>query len=302
MLTNGLEPTQNIGPHCNSPFECDFIHFCWKHVPEHSVFELANANGKDWELYDNGVLRLTDIPDDFKLNPKQKIQVQTVRDGKGYTDVKEIQQFLSTWDYPLHFFDFETIGGAIPLLDGTKPFEQIPFQYSLHIIRHEGAEPEHFEFLSDPKGFVDFSVDPRLDLIKAMKAHFEGNGSIVAYNASFEKRVIERLASAFPNEKNFLHSLSDRFVDLWDVYRKYWCYTPEMKGSASIKSVLPAIIPDFSYEDLQVQDGNDASAIFSSMIDHTFKGDITTTIKDLLAYCKLDTLAMVMLYRELLKV
>jgi hypothetical protein len=302
MIANGMEPVKDIGPHCDSPFECDFKSYCWKHVPEHSVFELSNANGKDWKLYGDGVIRLADIPDDFELNPKQQIQVKTAREHSMHLDIKAIHDFLGSWKYPLHFFDFETVGPAIPMLNGTKPFEQVPFQYSLHKVVDEDAETEHYEFLSEPSAFNDPSIDPRSVLIESLKDHMDKRGSIVAYNARFERGVIERLALVFPGESEFLRALNERFVDLWDIYRKYWWYMPEMKGSGSIKNVLPAIAPEFSYGDLEVQEGGEASALYQSLIEGGVSGNKDKIMSNLLDYCRRDTEGMVVIWKALQKV
>lgn len=300
VIENGLEPVVDIGPHCDSPFECDFKQYCWQHIPEHSVFELSNANGKDWELYNSGVIKLVDIPPEFNLNPKQQIQVNAVRERSGYMDKEEIRKFLAEWTFPLYFFDFETVGPAVPLLDGSSPFEQIPFQYSLHVVSEEGSEPSHHEFLADPAVFRTSDTDPREEIIRSMRNDLKHDGSIIAYNARFEKGIINRLAILYPEHAEYLLSLNNRFVDLWDVFRKYWWYEAAMKGSASIKSVLPSVAPEFSYLNLEIQEGAEASAVFLSLIDGDHSADISEKQRELLSYCERDTEGMVILWKKLM--
>ncbi len=127
------EPEVKISNHCNAPFSCDYMHHCWKHVPENSVFNLPYAKGKAWELYEKGILALSSIPNEFNLSHRQKLQLEGVKHGSSYVDKAAIKEFISAWTYPLYFFDFETVFPLIPVLDGTTPMQQVPFQYSLHI-------------------------------------------------------------------------------------------------------------------------------------------------------------------------
>ncbi|MBP6755964.1 MAG: DUF2779 domain-containing protein [Bacteroidia bacterium] len=201
----------------------------------------------------------------------------------------------------MYFFDFETIFPALPILDGTSPFQQVPFQYSLHILEEFGAKYSHKEFLAEPKDFSGISIDPRKKLLDQMKLDFGETGSIVAYNATFEISRLKELALAFPEEQVFIEEIIVRFVDLLIPFRNGWYYTPKMEGSASIKSVLPAIAPKFSYKDLEISNGGDASNTFLSMINNKFNGDEVRTRESLKKYCERDTLGMVIIWEELNK-
>jgi len=300
-IQKDVEPEKQIGKYCWSPFECEYIHHCWKHLPEkNSVFDLTNSRGKSWKLYNDNIYNLSDIPDDFPLTEKQQIQVNGVKFNQYHVDALKIKEFLDEWNYPLYFFDFETIFPAIPILNDTSPFQQIPFQYSLHILSEPNGDLEHKEFLANPKYFDPKSKeDPRLELILRMIEDLGSSGSIVAYNATFEKSVIKNLAIAYPQYTDSLELLIDRFVDLYVIFRNGWYYTPSMGSSASIKSVLPAIAPKFSYEDLSISNGGDASNTFLSMIDGLFNGDIDNTKNQLLQYCERDTEGMVIILKEL---
>jgi len=178
---------------------------------------------------------------------------------------------------------------------------QVPFQYSLHITDSEGTILEHREFLARPEDFSNPSaVDPRLQLIQQLREDIGDQGSIIAYHASFEKTRLVDLAKSFPNEREFIESLLPRFVDLLIPFKSGWYYKPEMGASASIKSVLPAIAPEFSYSDLEIGNGGLASNTFLAMIQNIFEGDRPLTNKNLLAYCERDTEGMVVIYRHLL--
>jgi hypothetical protein len=302
MLEQGAEPQVNIGPHCNSPFACDYQHHCWKHLPENNVFDLYSPRGKDWELHDAGILSLDDVPIDFPLNHRQQLQVQGAKHQQSFMDEVSIRDFLSPFEAPLHFFDFETLNPTIPLFDGTRPFQQIPFQYSLHVTDLEGKVLNHYEFLPDPSAFttgLNTEDDPRYQLIQQLKSNIAPSGSIVAYHASFEISRLKELAISFPQEAGYLQSLIDRFIDLLIPFKNAWFYLLEMGGSASIKSVLPAIDPEFSYADLKVNNGSDASGIYLAAINGVFKEEWNITREALLRYCERDTEGMVVVYRAL---
>lgn len=302
MLEAGSEPLKEIGKHCKSPFACEYMHHCWSRIPVNSVFELYDARGKAWKLYEQGILSLEEIPDNFKLSHRQQMQVKGAKYDTKHIDVPKIEAFFKKFEFPLYFFDYETINPAIPVLDGTSPFNQVPFQYSLHITDAVGKITSHREFLANPEAFANVSCiedDPRYKLVAQMKRDFGDTGSIVAWNESFEITRIKQLADAFPGEKEFLESLIGRFVDLIFPFKKAWYYLPVMGASASIKDVLPAIAPEFSYKDLEVNNGGMASSIFLAMVNGVYEGDEAETRRNLLKYCERDTEGMVIIYRHL---
>lgn len=304
-LDANQEPAITIGKHCSAPFTCPYMGHCWAHVPDNSVFELSGARGKDWELYNQGVLSLTQIPDDFPLSTRQQIQVNGAKHGHSYIDKDAIKNFVAQCEYPLYFFDFETVFPAVPLLNGTSPFQQIPFQYSLHILDSPSAELRHEEFLAMPLSFTASTTDledPRKSLVNSLRKHIGTQGQLIAYNAPFEKNVLRSLAIACPEDQDFIENLLTRFVDLLDVFRSAWYYKPEMGASASIKSVLPAIAPAFSYNDLAISNGTKASTVFFTMINATFDGDEEEKRIELLEYCERDTEGMVIIWKELMSI
>lgn len=301
-LEDPNEPSSSIGPHCDRPFDCEYKAHCWAHIPEPSVFNLYNARGKQWELYNQGIIRLEEIPSEFPLNHWQQLQVN----NSLHVDRDKLLGFIGLMEGPLYFFDFETINPAIPLLEGCGPFQQIPFQYSLHVTDILGNPLSHSDFLSYCKDYKNpIVLDPRRLLIDQLKKDIGPTGSIVAFNAGFEVRILNELAEAFPEEKEYLYSLTMRFVDLLIPFRAGWYYHPNMIHGASIKSVLPAIAPSYSYKDLKVNNGSDASLSFLSMLGNHFQGDENEIRKDLIEYCNRDTFGMVVIYqylRKLLKI
>ncbi len=303
MLSDEIEPQKEIGKHCSSPFQCDYINHCWAHLPGASVFELKNARGKEWELYDQGIHSLSEVPDDFRLSKMQEIQVKGVKYNETHVDPEQLKGFLDKLTGPLYFFDFETIRAAVPLLDGSSPFQQVPFQYSLHQTDLEGDIVKTRSFLADPSDFSSHAVnDPRWMLIQQLKQDIGPDGTILAYYAGFEMKVLLDLAKVFESERTFIESLVNRFVDLLVPFQKGWYYLPEMGGSASIKSVLPAIAPEFSYKDLPINNGGLASDIFYFMTKGGHTDKVAEIRKNLLLYCERDTEGMVVIYRHLRKI
>ena len=297
QLLQGDMPNIDIGGHCDNPYGCDFKGHCWKHVPSPSVFNLYWMNGsKKFEMYYKGMMTYEDIPSDFRLNGTQKLQVETAKTNEPYINKGIIKNFLDTIQYPINFFDFETFQNTIPRFDDQRPYMQIPFQYSLHILHLDGTM-EHKEFLGDE------NTDPREVLIEHMLNDITPKGSIVAYNKSFEISRIKELAQFNENRKEELLTLNERFVDLIVPFRKRGFYHPEFNGSFSIKSVLPALFPndpELDYKKLgSIKNGGDAMDTFANLHLSKDKSKIDEIKKDLLAYCHLDTLAMVRIWEKL---
>ena len=218
MLKDDM-PNIDIGTHCSNPYSCDFEEHCWKHIPSPSVFNLYWMNSsKKFEMYYKKIVNYEDIPLDFALNTTQKLQVETFKSNEPYIDKSIIKDFIEIVKFPINFFDFETFQNAIPRFDKQRPYMQIPFQYSLHIL-HEDGRLEHKEFLGDENS------DPRDALINQMLNDIYLTGSIMAYNQAFEITRIKELANYKIERKDELLALVDRFVDLIVPFRrKEYCF------------------------------------------------------------------------------
>ena len=298
-MLKGDMPVVDIGKHCDKPYNCDFSTHCWKHIPkENSVFDISYAMGKQWTLYYDGVLSIDDIPDDFQFGSNASLQIEYHRSQKIKVNNEEIEAFLNTIEYPINFFDFETFRNVIPRFDNQRPYAQMPFQYSLHIL-HEDGRLEHKEFLGDANS------DPRNPLIVQMLNDITLTGSIVAYNQSFEITQIKNLALFLPSRADELLALNERFIDLAHPFQYKHYYDPKFNGRYSIKVVLPAMFPnddELDYKKLgSIQNGGDAMDTFANL--HLLKGKskLESIKKDFLAYCRLDTLAMVRIWEKLHK-
>ncbi|MFC1771440.1 DUF2779 domain-containing protein [Candidatus Margulisiibacteriota bacterium] len=293
IIINGKKPNIQIGPHCNNPYECRFKAHCWQDIPEYSVFNLANTKSEHkFTLYRKNILEIKDVPKEYPLQKNAYLQVICEKTGQEIISQNDIANFLSKLSYPLCFLDFESFQKAIPPFENTKPYQQIPFQYSLHVQNSPGSEPEHFEFIGNP------GEDPRDKLIKQLTTDIPINACVIGYG-SFEKQIIVTLANQFPNFAPILNRISASLIDLMHVFQKKYYYSKEMKGSYSIKNVLPALVPELSYDNLAIRNGGTANQAYASLSEISDPAESDQKKKQLLEYCKLDTLAMVKIVDKL---
>ena len=295
------EPDIDIGKHCKNPYECDAKDYCWRvqrSIPEYSVFNIFNLGSKKQvELYEKGIVDIKDVPDSFAMTAKQAQALSNYKSGVTHIDKDAIEEFLSTFTYPVYHLDFETYQQAIPEFKGISPFMQIPFQYSLHI-EHEDGRLEHCEFLAQD------GEDPRELLAQKLCEDIPSDVTVLAYNMGFEKGVIRKLASNYPELSEHLLCIHDNIKDLMTPFQQKHYVTPSMNGSYSIKYVLPALVPEMqnAYKELDgVQNGGEAMNAFANMSKF---GEVEKQRmrNSLLEYCKLDTLAMVRVLGKLKEV
>jgi hypothetical protein len=228
-------PQVNIGRDCDHPYECPLKSMCWAFLPEHHVAELHRGKQKAFALLADEISRIVDIPSPVALSPLQKIQRRAIVGGRPQVNRAALGRFLATLKYPVHFLDFETYQTAIPRHEGTRPYQQIPFQFSLHLHRAPGGPVEHRAWLADG------AVDPRREFLRNLHVAVEGEGSLVVYNAAFEKRVLRECAEAFPEDAGWIRDATGRIVDLLEPFRSFHFYAPEQHGRVSLKAVLPAL-------------------------------------------------------------
>lgn len=288
-------PDIKLGKNCDDPFDCDFKGHCWKDIPEYSVFDIQNMRGKQFELYDMGVVEIKDIPQDFVLNDKQQLEVSCYLNNTDYIDTQALRDFLDRVSYPLYFLDFETFMSAIPEFDNSRSYQQIPFQFSLYYKESKNSETIPYSFLADP------AADPRKTFAESLIAQTQNPGQIVVYNAGFERSRINELARDFPEYAEKLDDINSRITDLMEPFRQKAYYKPAMRSSYSMKYVLPAINPQYSYENLNVKEGSQASSEFLRLRSITDKQEIEQIRKNLIDYCNQDTFGMVVILEELYK-
>jgi len=294
VISHGSIPQIDIGLHCNDPYSCSFIGHCWRHIPDYSVFDISWKHlDKKFDLYDSGIVKIEDIPDDYVLPNREQIQVDCHKSGEEILDKEAIKEFLSEFTHPLYFLDFESFQPAVPLYNNSKPYQQIVFQYSLHYQKSKRSELEHKEFLAETDS------DPRISFIENLIKDTKSKGQIIVFNKAFEITRLKEIAGDFAKYERGVYSIIERVVDLMIPFQKKWYYTPEMHGSYSIKKVLPALVPELSYSGLNIADGGSASVAFGQLLEEGDMFKIEETRKSLLEYCKLDTLAMVEILNKL---
>ena len=293
MLNAPSPPLIKPSRHCKTPYICNFWDYCTRNMPEHWVLDLSGiSQTKLDELEAMGIEEIRDIPESYDLTMLQ----ERIRNCVVYTKEfisKDIEDELKDVEYPVHFLDFETVSPAIPRYAGTRPYQTIPFQWSDHILTENGTL-EHKEYLCNE------DKDPKEEFAITLLAALGKTGTIFIYT-TYEKGIIENLAEYFPQLRSDLLLIIDRFKDLCAIIKKHF-YHPEFHGSFSLKSVLPAIVPDMDYQRLAIQEGNQASLEYLRMLDPSVSSEEKERIKkELFVYCGYDTLALVKIRDELIK-
>jgi len=279
---------------------CTSFNYSNPEVPDYSVHDI-NRIGLNkkllYDLIDRRIFKLEDIDRTDMLTGAKKAQYEAYMDKKPIINREAIAKTLSKLKFPLQFFDYEGFISAIPVFDNFGPYEQVPFQYSLHIMQENGAV-DHKEFI-----ITDTSDNPTLSLVKQMKKDIDPSKSTIVWHMNYEKDRNKKLAELHPEYKDFLEEMNDNIFDLKTIFSKNYYVDYRFKGSASIKNVLPVLIPELSYDSLNIRKGDQASERWEKMIHpETNKEEKGKIKKDLLEYCKLDTWAMLEIYNYLMEI
>lgn len=304
ILGQDDEPECKLQPYCIKNPKCDYCEYCTRHLPKPSVLDIAGMWGSvKCKYIEKGVLTYSDIiADSTNLKPKYKLQVETeLYDLPDTVNVPNITEFLDTLSYPIYHLDFETFQSAIPPFEGTRPWQQIPFQYSLHVQSEKGGPVEHYEYLGKE------GTDPRRALAEQLVSEIPLNSCSLAYNMGFERGVIEKLAEMYDDLAPHLMNIHDNMHDLMIPFKNQDFYSKEFNGRYSIKVVLPTLCPndpDLDYKNLdEIHNGSEAMAAFPRMGEGSMSSEeIAATRNNLLKYCELDTLAMVKVLEKLYEI
>ena len=294
------EVNDDIGIWCIKPYDCPYFNYCTKKLPNNNIFKLRRMqNVLKFKYYEKGIYTYNDLLKE-KIDDKVKEQIEFELYNKEDKIEKEnIKEFMKSLTYPLYFLDFETYQLSIPQFDMVKPYEQIPFQYSLHYIEKNGGELKHKEFLAN------IGADPRRKLAESLVNDIPNGASVLVYNMGFEKGRIKRLASLYPDLSNHLMCIHDNIIDLMKPFYNRDYYSKEMYGSYSIKYVLPALFPNdpsLNYHNLDsIHNGDEAMNAFKNL-EKMSKEEQDKIRRCLLKYCELDTYAMVKIYEKLKKI
>lgn len=287
-------PEVPVGPHCVNPVVCEFFQHCNQPLPEDHIGYLPRLDPSAAEqLEEMGVESIHEIPADFELSDFQRRVCTAMQTGRPWFSAA-LKTELESLRYPLYFMDFETVNPAIPRFSGMRPYDHLPIQWSVHVQRQPGSPTQHFDFLALDSG------DPRAAFIASLcEALGEDNGSIVVYNEQFESQRLWELAGWLPAYTDRIRDIQRRLWDLLPVVRNH-VYHPAFGGSFSLKAVLPALVPEMTYEGMDVPNGQAAGLAWESMISNRVTdSERQVKRKALLEYCGQDTLALVKLLEAL---
>ena len=274
---------------------CPTFHYLNPDIPEYSVFNISRIGGKKLALLiDNDIVNVHDVPEDIKLSVIQQNQVEAEKTQQPKIDRVAIADVLSELEYPLYFLDYETVSTALPPYGNCRPYQQIPFQYSLHVLRKPNGSLEHYEYLSH-----DSKTLPAQELLSKLSKEIGPTGSVITWNKSFETARNREMAEQYPEFSSLMTSINDRVFDLMEVFSKQHYVHPKFKGSNSIKKVLPVLVDGFSYDDMDISNGQAAALRWFEAVTSEDEELAQKTYGSLLEYCKLDTLAMVEIYKSL---
>lgn len=297
LLKNTDEPTTCSCRLKTKSGHCPTFQYLNPDIPEYSVFNISRIGGKNLAvLIDSEVHNVHDVPDDIKLSAPQRNQVIVAKSKEPIIDKAAIKELLDELVYPLYFLDYETVSSALPMFNGCTPFQQIPFQYSLHVLKSPDGELEHYDYLG-----TSSSEAPMSDLLASLKSHIGDTGSVLVWYKVFETGRNSEMAKAYPEYAEFLNDVNERIFDLMEVFSKQHYVHHGFKGSSSIKYVLPVIVPEFSYKEMEIQNGLVASIRwYDSVMGVVDEKQAKENYEALLKYCCLDTLAMVKIHQYLI--
>lgn len=296
LLFETKPPTEDV---CDSPKTCPCPSLCHTDLPNYSIYDIPDMRKKSIQFQTLKTMGIKDplfIPSDFLLTTYQERYLESLRKRQAVINKQRIREILDELVFPLYFVDYETFGPAIPQFDGYQPYQNIVFQYSLHVVHDQKAkEIEHFEYLHTDK------TEPSKQFVKDLLSHIGETGSIISWYKPFENSRNKELAELVPEYKERLLDLNERTYDLMEIFKNQHYVDYRFRGSSSIKSVLPVLIPHLSYKKLNIQKGDVAMLEWYNLINEYTGEERKQTIEDLLEYCKLDTYAMVEIWRVLEK-
>ncbi len=292
---NGKAPKKRITIGCSKKQKCPFVQMEYPALPKYSIFNIARiSKSKIKKLVGANILDIQDVPSDFPLSAKQRQQVEIAQEDEIVLKRGSIRRSINKLVYPLYYLDYESLSFVVPPQEGYKPYQQMVFQYSLHVQEKPGGKVKHYEYLLKSK---TESVE---QLIKDMQSKIGESGSVIVWNKSFEKGRNTEMGNLFPTYRPFLDSLNERMYDLRVPFQKGHYQHPDFKGKTSLKSVLPVLAEEVSYDDLIIQNGMVATIKWHHATDGRMDEKAQAeTFENLLNYCELDTLAMVKIMKAL---
>jgi hypothetical protein len=293
IMDSQNSPDGIIGDYCLSPYTCDLKPVCWESLPENPIFELNGNQAKNFLLYEQGIRTINDIPSKISLTRTQAIQKECITTGKFHIDKGEICSFLEKLEYPRYYLEIKTINPAIPIYDGTRPYQHVPFQFSLQIAEQPNALPVHHSFLANS------TSDPRLQFAEKLSQLLEPHGSVIVCDYQFKARVLQDLSLAFPRYQKWSEGIIARLIDLLSPFDDFHYYHPSQKDVVSFEKVLPAIT-SLDYETNSIASESLTGTNFMDLSKENIPVDEVASIRNnLLTRCNQETRAMVEIVKKL---
>ena len=280
---------------CENGIDCLYL-IHKNEIPEWDISLIPRLNKtKFWDLWDQNIRDVKDIPADYPLSKNQEEIADIIRHKKTIIKGEAIAKELNNLSYPLYFLDYETYAPSVPIFNVYSPYERFVFQYSLHVIEKAGAEPTHFEYILDSS---NLNIE---SLIDELRKQIGSKGNVIVWNASFERKCNSLMGEHYPKHRVFFEDLNARMFDLMTIFSKGLYADYRFKGSNSIKKVLPVMAPELGYGNLNITNGEVASYRWKKAVIEKHEDYIEQeTLEDLLRYCELDTYAMVAIYNRLI--
>ena len=276
---------------------CTTFHYSNPDIPAYSIHDIARigqSKKKLIELVDGNKFNLEDVPESMELSESQKNQIWTHLNDRTIVSRENIAEELDALTFPLYFLDYETFPAAIPRFEGFSPYNQIPFQYSLHVLKSPDIEPEHFDFLYTEAG------DPSESFVRSLQEHIGPTGNIVVWHKDFECGRNEELATRITASRTFFDNFKERVFDLETIFKKQHHVHKDYRGSSSIKKVLPVLVPSLKYDELEIKEGGSAAERWNELVTDSLSEEAKQNIiSNLKKYCELDTYAMYAIWKAL---
>lgn len=287
-------PEKGIGEHCFYPYTCDYRGTCWKAMPQNSVFDLVNYSKHDqFALYRNDTILMEQIEEVSKFKKDQQIQIWCAKNKTDYIDTIKIKECLQQLSDTNYFFDIEAYMPSVPIFDDTKPFEHIPFLFSLHYLSNKIVSHEVY--------LTDVNNDQRRNFAEAFLKATEKEGNILIFDDNLERRILNKLATLYPDLASQIQERTNRIIDIRNWFALPIFYSPSMKGSYSLKAILPALVTDLNYNELSINGGASAMVSFEKLQKSNDLFEIEELKQNLKDYCTMDTFGLVKIYQKLIE-
>lgn len=296
VLDNPSMPEVAIGVHCTKPYPCDFQSYCWKSIEKDSVWYLPGISMQEkLNFIEKGITTVHQIDDMNELNARQKVIIGAYQTQEAFLQKEKLQSFIKGIHYPLYYFDIEAFQPAIPLFKDTKPYDRIPFLYSLHYKETETSELVHRDYIS-PIG------DDRINFIRQFLKDTEAPGHILVFNTLMEKNILFKLSNDFPEYKKQILERINRIIDIEIPFKELYYYHPSQNGSFSLKAIGNALLGRDEFAAGQVKDGEEAMAVYEELFYRKDTSTIDDQLWQLKSYCRTDTYVLFEIFEKLKEV